>query len=323
MFNKKIAIELAVGIIVLIALTLGGYLILQEKKAQSPAIGISNPILNENCAGEGKAIYSETSKIRSCCPELKTISKIDEEGNRFYDVAFCTKCGDGDCKNPENKYNCVEDCATNKISIANPASVYCEQNGGKIEIRTGSGGGQAGYCKFDNGSECEEWAFMRGECNSNNNSKNNVSDWKTYQNEKYGFEFKYLSSRCLLSQDYDVNGLSIEIFKNGDCPTLQERGDVGTLSRMNIESINAEKSKLILNEYIKKFRIKSQKDIVLNNVNWKILYLDCDTNEGEAPVCYNMDIFYVSKNEKNSTIFTIGTREEDSLKQIVENWRWL
>ena len=24
--------------------------------------------------------------------------------------------------------------------------------------------GQAGYCKFADGSECEEWALLRGEC---------------------------------------------------------------------------------------------------------------------------------------------------------------
>jgi putative hemolysin len=48
--------------------------------------------------------------------------------------------------------------------IANPASVYCEEQGGTLEIRTGADGGQVGYCLFDDGSECEEWAYYRGEC---------------------------------------------------------------------------------------------------------------------------------------------------------------
>ncbi len=47
--------------------------------------------------------------------------------------------------------------------IANPASVYCEEQGGTLEIRTNSDGSQTGYCKFED-SECEEWAFFRGEC---------------------------------------------------------------------------------------------------------------------------------------------------------------
>jgi putative hemolysin len=48
--------------------------------------------------------------------------------------------------------------------IANPASVYCEQNNGKVEIRTDVSGGQAGVCVFADGSECEEWAYFNGEC---------------------------------------------------------------------------------------------------------------------------------------------------------------
>ena len=47
--------------------------------------------------------------------------------------------------------------------MPNPASVYCEKEGGKLEIRTGTAG-EAGYCIFADGSECEEWAFFRGEC---------------------------------------------------------------------------------------------------------------------------------------------------------------
>jgi uncharacterized protein len=52
--------------------------------------------------------------------------------------------------------------------IANPASVYCINHGGKSEIRTQADGSQNGYCVFPDGSECEEWAFMRGECNPGN-----------------------------------------------------------------------------------------------------------------------------------------------------------
>lgn len=48
--------------------------------------------------------------------------------------------------------------------IANPASVYCEEEGGRLEIRTDADRGQVGYCLFEDGSECEEWAYYRGEC---------------------------------------------------------------------------------------------------------------------------------------------------------------
>jgi putative hemolysin len=50
------------------------------------------------------------------------------------------------------------------VTLANPASVYCEEQGGVIEMRTDADGGQYGMCIFPDGSECEEWAFFRGEC---------------------------------------------------------------------------------------------------------------------------------------------------------------
>jgi len=49
-------------------------------------------------------------------------------------------------------------------NIPNPASVFCEENGGKLEIRTDASGGQAGFCIFPDGSECDEWAYFRDEC---------------------------------------------------------------------------------------------------------------------------------------------------------------
>ncbi|MEW5803922.1 MAG: DUF333 domain-containing protein [bacterium] len=50
------------------------------------------------------------------------------------------------------------------IGMANPASVYCIENGGISEIRTDENGGQYGVCIFSDGTECDEWAFFRGEC---------------------------------------------------------------------------------------------------------------------------------------------------------------
>lgn len=49
------------------------------------------------------------------------------------------------------------------VGLPNPASVYCEEQGGTLELRT-EVGGQVGICHFDDGSECEEWAFYRDEC---------------------------------------------------------------------------------------------------------------------------------------------------------------
>jgi putative hemolysin len=50
------------------------------------------------------------------------------------------------------------------IGMANPASVFCEENGGTLEIRTQKDGGQYGVCIFEDGSECDEWAFYQEHC---------------------------------------------------------------------------------------------------------------------------------------------------------------
>jgi len=50
--------------------------------------------------------------------------------------------------------------------LPNPASAYCEEQGYQVEIRTAADGSQQGFCIFPDGSECEEWAFYRGECGS-------------------------------------------------------------------------------------------------------------------------------------------------------------
>ena len=51
-----------------------------------------------------------------------------------------------------------------QANMPNPASVYCEQTGNKLEIRTAADGSQNGICVFPDGSTCDEWAYYRGEC---------------------------------------------------------------------------------------------------------------------------------------------------------------
>lgn len=50
-----------------------------------------------------------------------------------------------------------------QAGIANPASQYCEYQGGTVEMREEEGG-IVGYCIFADGKECEEWSLYRGEC---------------------------------------------------------------------------------------------------------------------------------------------------------------
>ncbi len=51
----------------------------------------------------------------------------------------------------------------NGTEIPNPASSFCVQEGGSLDIRS-SDSGEFGVCVFEDNSECEEWMFYRGEC---------------------------------------------------------------------------------------------------------------------------------------------------------------
>ncbi len=71
----------------------------------------------------------------------------------------------GECKPGDNlkPVDSAEDL-TPSANMPNPASVFCDQNGGVLEIRTDINGSQSGICIFSDASECDEWAFFRGEC---------------------------------------------------------------------------------------------------------------------------------------------------------------
>jgi putative hemolysin len=58
----------------------------------------------------------------------------------------------------------VQHTPTSAAGLANPASVFCRQNGGELEMRPDSAGNVAGICVFADGSECDEWAYFRAEC---------------------------------------------------------------------------------------------------------------------------------------------------------------
>ncbi|MGB9719580.1 MAG: DUF333 domain-containing protein [Candidatus Anstonellales archaeon] len=74
---------------------------------------------------------------------------------------FCTGiAGNLEIKCENN--TCIQ--KTKETGIPNPASVYCEEQGGTLEIRKDESGNEYGVCVFEDGSECEEWALYRGEC---------------------------------------------------------------------------------------------------------------------------------------------------------------
>ena len=45
--------------------------------------------------------------------------------------------------------------------LANPASVFCEEQGGSVEITTADDGSQSGTCVLADGTRMDEWEYYR------------------------------------------------------------------------------------------------------------------------------------------------------------------
>lgn len=123
---------------------------------------------------------------------------------------------------------------THQANMANPASVYCKEQGYRLEIHTDADGNQAGYCLFPDGSECDEWAYFRGECGNAAQSEempfpseiptpmpinpDDYQGWWTYTHPDYGFSL-------MLPEDWRVEEITTsDPLLNGHMLNLQTQG---------------------------------------------------------------------------------------------------
>jgi putative hemolysin len=100
-------------------------------------------------------------------------------------------------------------------TLPNPASAFCEQQGNTHEIRTASDSSQAGICIFPDGSECDEWAYFRGECiptsveTPTGSSEDDLNGWKIYANDALGYSFHYPAEAQVTTNDEPLKSLFI------------------------------------------------------------------------------------------------------------------
>ena len=96
--------------------------------------------------------------------------------------------------------------------MPNPASVYCEEQGYKLEIVTATDGSQSGLCIFPDGNSCDEWAYFRGECGLSDSTSQSVEKttdgWETYRDRVLAFSFQYPADATI---QVDDNGHTIYI----------------------------------------------------------------------------------------------------------------
>lgn len=107
---------------------------------------------------------------------------------------------------------------TAQPNLPNPASVYCEEQGYKVEIRTNADGSQSGVCVFDDGSECDEFAFYRGECKpgdepaaSDPSAEGELArdGCKIYRNEALGYSFHYPADAAIINNADPLQSFSV------------------------------------------------------------------------------------------------------------------
>jgi len=94
--------------------------------------------------------------------------------------------------------------------LANPASVYCEDQGGTLEI-VDTPEGQVGMCHFANGQVCEEWALFRS--NATNCTDADGSPARTYcKPEQRGAEICTMEYRPVCG--WTAGGEKVQTYSN-------------------------------------------------------------------------------------------------------------
>ncbi|HUT78973.1 MAG TPA: DUF333 domain-containing protein [Polyangia bacterium] len=80
-------------------------------------------------------------------------------------ILLACACGGNDAPPAAAKPPVAEpaEVAPGAAGLANPASVHCEERDGRLELRE-EPAGTVGVCLFADGTRCEEWRFLRGEC---------------------------------------------------------------------------------------------------------------------------------------------------------------
>ncbi|MDO9085036.1 MAG: DUF333 domain-containing protein [Anaerolineaceae bacterium] len=122
------------------------------------------------------------------------------------------------------------DSLNNIANMPNPASLFCEDNGGVLEIRTADDGSQSGVCVFQDGSECDEWAYFRDECKPGNSKAENpvtavelADDGCTiYRDKDLKYSFHYPSDAIISENDEPTRSFTIQgpVFEENYWPVI-------------------------------------------------------------------------------------------------------
>jgi len=125
----------------------------------------------------------------------------------FLLIIFLSACAQTGVVNDKEK--------NGNAQIANPASVNCINNGGKLRVADGQNG-QYGICTLQDGTECEEWAYYRGECPA--------KQWECYEQNTECCKGEGENKSCIGADIRCAVGLK-EDFKSCDLETCMPNWD--------------------------------------------------------------------------------------------------
>ena len=163
--------------------------------------------IKQECIEEGEifSVDEHPDFIPQCCTDLESTQKyeiIDNECERSFDLAVCINCDNGECGPGENKCNCPEDCSEERCAeytIDDTTKEYCSTCGNGIcedKERCSSS-----FVSCDENNRCTATSdcgslYCPQDCKKEegidtSDPSADLESWQTYQNEEYGFEFKY------------------------------------------------------------------------------------------------------------------------------------
>jgi putative hemolysin len=215
-----------------------------------------------------------------------------------------------------------------EVGMPNPASVFCEENGGTLEIREDATGGQYGVCIFSDGSECEEWAYFRDECSPGGaveepfeatveqtveqpaEPTNEIASdgWKVYRDEELGYEFHYPADATINMNDDAITSMTIlgPMDKANNWPMIYFSHPSGRMDFRPPEGADLEQWLFDNNLYAAGSPDERMPDVQIAGVT--AIHLRYESGSGQS---YNNDKYYFIKNGQLYQIVILHTGNKE------------
>ncbi len=164
--------------------------------------------------GESQGMADMPNPASVYCEEQGGTLEIRTDDESDGQLGYCVFPDGSECEEwAYYRGECQPGESQGMADMPNPASVYCEENDGTLEIRADQQGNQVGYCRFNDGSVCEEWAFFRGECEIGGvyPVETMAEDGcKIYRNEALGYSFHFPADALIISSEDPMETVTIQ-----------------------------------------------------------------------------------------------------------------